>query len=95
MQPFVAWELEDLLGSIKKWTSRLIGNWLTTQPQVMQPQGPVHNRPRFWQPESYDRIIRDEEELARFRAYIAQNPAAAHCRPGESSMQCETGRLGL
>jgi REP element-mobilizing transposase RayT len=83
VQPFDGWELEDLLGSIKKWTSRLIGSWLTTQPEAMRPQGPVHNRPRFWQPESYDRIIRDEEELTKFRTYIAQNPNAAHCRPGE------------
>jgi putative transposase len=83
VQPWDGWELEDLLGSIKKWTARLIGQWLSTQPEDQRPQGPVHDRPRFWQPESYDRIIRDGEELAKFRVYIAHNPAAAHCRPGE------------
>ena len=83
VQPFDGWELEDLLGSIKKWTSRLIGKWLATQPEALRPDGPVHNRPHFWQAESYDRIIRDDEEWVKFRSYMAQNPEAAHCRPGE------------
>ena len=30
----------------------------------------------FWQPNFYDRVIRDNEELARIRNYIADNPAA-------------------
>jgi type I restriction enzyme R subunit len=68
--------LEDLLGSIKKWTSRLIGKWLANQPESTRPNGPTHNRPRFWQYESYDRIIRDEEELMGFRDYIAKPRAA-------------------
>lgn len=83
VQPFDGFELEDLLGSIKKWTSRLIGQWLTTGPDIPRPQGPEHRRPRFWQQESFDRIIRDEEERTKFRAYIASNPEKANCRPGE------------
>jgi putative transposase len=70
-------ELEDLLGSIKKWTSRLIGLWLLDQPVAVRPRGPTHTKPRFWQHESYDRVIRDAEELTIFRCYIARNPEEA------------------
>jgi REP element-mobilizing transposase RayT len=31
---------------------------------------------RFWQPNYYDRVIRDEAELDRIREYIAYNPIA-------------------
>ena len=82
VQPIDGWELEDVLGSIKKWTSRLIRQWLTTQAESIQPRNDGHNRPRFWQQESFDRIIRDEEEWVRFRRYIADNPEAAKCRAG-------------
>ena len=75
--PFDGWELEDLFGSIKKWTSRLIGQWLLKQPESLQTAGPTHNKPRFWQHESYDRIVRDAEELTAFRRYIARNAEAA------------------
>jgi type I restriction enzyme R subunit len=78
-----SYELEDLLGSVKKWTSRRIRLWLATQPDSVQPAGPPHNRPRFWQQESYDRIVRDIEELTAFRRYIARNPLEAKLRDGE------------
>ncbi len=42
------------------------------------------SRPRFWQYESYDRIIRDAEELAAFRRYIVRNPEAAGMKASES-----------
>ena len=71
------------LGSVKKWTSRRIRWWLQTQPQCVQPAGPPHNRPRFWQQESYDRIVRDIEELMAFRCYIARNPHEAKLRERE------------
>jgi len=77
---FGGWELEDLLGSIKKWTSRHIGNWLEKQPNAIRPAGITHHKPRFWQHESYDRIVRDVEELVRFRKYIADNPSKANLR---------------
>jgi type I restriction enzyme R subunit len=35
----------------------------------------------FWQTESFDRIVRDTDELARTRAYIATNPRSL--RDGE------------
>ncbi|MCB1021117.1 MAG: transposase [Bryobacterales bacterium] len=31
----------------------------------------------FWQPESYDRWVRDEKELSRIRSYIHENPVKA------------------
>ena len=42
------------------------------------------SKPRFWQYESYDRIIRDAEELAAFRRYIVRNPEAAGLKASES-----------
>jgi REP element-mobilizing transposase RayT len=37
---------------------------------------------RVWQEESFDRLVRDESELAKFHSYIVGNPVAAHLRPG-------------
>ena len=36
-----------------------------------------------WQDENYDRIVRDFDELARYRSYIALNPAQAQLRACE------------
>ena len=74
--PLGGWELEGLLGSIKKWSSRQIGPLLYEQPTP-----PRNSKPRFWQQESYDRIVRNAEELAAFRGYIARNAAQAHLPP--------------
>ena len=38
---------------------------------------------RIWQEESYDRIVRDWNELVRSRDYIARNPENAKLREGE------------
>jgi type I restriction enzyme R subunit len=81
MTPLAGWELEDVLESIKKWTSRRIGEWLdnrSSPPTVPQPK-----RAPFWQQESYDRIVRDREELFIFRRYIAQNPQHAALRASD------------
>ena len=83
IQPFDGLELEDLLGSIKKWTSRRIGHWLTAHPDTIPPDEPQYERDRFWQQESYDRIVRDVEELSWFRKYIADNAAQAQVPAGE------------
>ena len=86
IQPFDAWELEDLLGSIKKWTSRKIGRKYDVATSIL-PQAESEteaSRHRFWQYESYDRIIRDVEELAAFRRYIVRNPEAAGMKASES-----------
>lgn len=78
--PFENWKLEDILASIKKWTSRLIGMWTRATDSGLDSESQatvMHNKPRFWQYESYDRIIRDEEELFNFRRYIGENPRKA------------------
>jgi putative transposase len=36
----------------------------------------------FWQPESFDHIVRSEQQLFRFRDYIRENPKNARLRPG-------------
>jgi hypothetical protein len=39
---------------------------------------------RFWQPESYDHWIRNDEERARIAAYIRRNPVSARlCKEPE------------
>ena len=80
--PIGEYEVEDILGSIKKWSSRLIGEWLGQQDAALHPSGPNHNKPRFWQHESYDRIVRDVAELTVFRRYIANNPGQARIQAG-------------
>jgi putative transposase len=37
----------------------------------------------FWQSESFDHLVRSEEQFQFLRSYIANNPAAARLRPGE------------
>ena len=86
VQPFDGWELEELLGSIKRWTSRLIGKWLAAQSKSLQPE-PMHARERFWQPEFYDRIVRDGAELHRYRRYIADNASKAGLPAGQYEYQ--------
>lgn len=40
----------------------------------------------FWMDESHDHIVRDANELAAFRHYIAANPAKARLKPDEYSL---------
>lgn len=42
---------------------------------------------QFWMDESYDRIVRDWDELTVFRRYIAQNPTEARLRPDEYTLE--------
>lgn len=72
-QPHTGWDLEVLLGGIKKFASRQINQWAKDLGQ--EDRLPAK---RLWQQESYDRIVRDTEELAAYRKYIAANPAKAH-----------------
>ena len=81
--PLDSWDLEDWLGSVKKWTSRRIGPWLSRHADVLSRSTRPHNKPRFWQHESYDRIVRDAEELAVFRRYVGNNPTTSRLRLGE------------
>ncbi len=62
--------LEDILHSWKRFTANEINAKLGLE-------GP------FWQPESFDRIIRDDEHLYRVIQYIGSNPKRANLRPGQ------------
>jgi len=59
--------LSQILHSWKSFTAKAAN-------QVLQRQGP------FWQPESYDRLIRSEEELRNQVRYVAENPARARLK---------------
>lgn len=82
MTPCQGWKLEQLLGSIKKWSARRIGEWMQEQ-NIEAPQGQSESTIGFWQGESYDRIVRDRVELAAFRDYIADNPDKARLASAE------------
>lgn len=56
--------LQDILESIKKFSARKCNN-------LLKRSG------KFWQHESYDRIIRDREELYYVLKYILDNPVKA------------------
>jgi putative transposase len=61
-------ELEWLLKGIKGSTARQCN-------QLLGRSG------RFWQPDSYDHIVRTPEELVQYRQYIADNPKKAGISP--------------
>lgn len=68
VQPFPGVELEQWLYSVKRYASNII---------VKQDPSRVRESMRkgnLWQKESFDRIVRDADELARTRRYIEANP---------------------
>jgi putative transposase len=69
-------ELEDWVGSVKRHAARQIGKIVGTSPQ---------RSGHFWMKESFDRVIRDREELRRTREYIRKNPASANLREDEAT----------
>lgn len=69
VQPFPGVQLEEWLYSIKRFTSTEMGKDSSLETRVVMKQG------HLWQTESFDRIVRDIEELTRTRRYIANNPA--------------------
>lgn len=64
IRPFAGFDLEQLIGDIKKVTARFVNNR-------------EHRSGALWQQESYDRIIRDTEHLYRVVEYIGNNPRKA------------------
>ena len=62
VQPLEGYELEDILRSWKGFTARRLQR---------------HGRAgRIWQPEYWDRLIRDEDEFLGAMRYVAGNPFA-------------------
>ncbi len=70
LTPQEGWELSAVLHSWKSFSAHEINRRLNRR-------GPV------WQKESYDHIVRSEEQFAHYRRYIRQNPVKARLRPGE------------
>lgn len=70
--------LKDILHSLKSYTAQQINKHL-------KKSGPV------WKQESYDHIVRNQEELIRIRKYIRDNPAKAGIRVAYT--ECGQGRL--
>lgn len=64
VRPLDGYELPDILHSWKSFSAHVINNALK-------------RTGKLWQPESYDHIVRDMDELSRIRNYIWNNPQKA------------------
>jgi putative transposase len=56
--------ISAILHSLKRYTARQANS-------ILQRQG------SFWQPESYDHVVRDDEEFLRITEYVLNNPVKA------------------
>jgi carbamoylphosphate synthase large subunit/REP element-mobilizing transposase RayT len=76
-QPTAGFALSDVLHSWKSFTAHEIKR--------------LHrgDAGAIWQDESFDRIVRNWEELQAYRAYITRNPEKAHLGAGEFVLQTE------
>jgi REP element-mobilizing transposase RayT len=68
--PFRDWPLEELTASWKKHTAQKIN-------RLLGRNGPL------WQPESHDRIIRDNDHFRRAVRYVLGNPVKGGLPPNE------------
>src|SRR4029077_10428318 len=74
IQPAKGASLCDILHSWKSFSGKAINGLLETS-------GPI------WQEETYDRIVRDWNELVQYRSYIVRNPEKAKLREGEFALE--------
>jgi type I restriction enzyme R subunit len=70
VRPILSNQLENILGSVKGFTSTK----LTKQDEKIG---------KLWQQENYDRLVRDRNELRIWRRYIQRNPEKAGLRQSE------------
>jgi putative DNA methylase len=71
LTPCAGHELSDILQSLKSYTANEANKLL-------------HRRGQFWQPESFDRWVRDANHFAKVIAYIENNPVKARlCKKPE------------
>src|SRR5213595_370157 len=70
VQPKSGHSLSEILHSWKSFSAHSISKAL-------------HRKGDFWMEESHDRMVRDFEELERYRDYIKENPVAAKLGEGE------------
>jgi REP element-mobilizing transposase RayT len=73
MTPMEAYQLEEILHSVKSYSAK----------RINKKTGQVG---RLWQKESYDHIVRDADQLAAFQSYIRNNPAKANLKEGECTL---------
>ena len=79
VQPEVEWSLTRVLHSWKSFTAhKLVKAYGRAAP--------------IWLPESYDRLVRNEIELARFTRYIVQNPRRRWPAVGEYKWVWHSGQ---
>jgi REP element-mobilizing transposase RayT len=71
LTPLPGHELEDILQSRKRHSARELNLLLNRSGD-------------FWQKHSYDHIVRDDAEWKALQKYIAENPAKAALKVGES-----------
>ena len=71
VMPFPSFDLEKIMKTLKGVTSREVGKL----------NGDL--RGHVWQAETYDRCIRDRDELVRIRRYIQRNPMVARLSENE------------
>ena len=67
--------LHEMMGTIKKYTARQCNLILRRTEQS------------FWQNETYDRLVRDRDELYRIISYILDNPVKAGLCESRSSWE--------
>lgn len=70
VQPLEGHDLETILASIKRWSARRVNG-------LRNRSGPL------WQRESFDHIVRNEEQYRRIRSYIEENPRKARLKHGQ------------
>jgi REP element-mobilizing transposase RayT len=63
-RPLPGWQLQNILHSWKSFTAKEANKLL-------------HRQGEFWEPESYDHLIRSEEEFHHYVEYVALNPVRA------------------
>lgn len=80
VRPLDEWKLEQILHSWKSFTAHAINRLLSLQGL-------------FWQDESFDHIVRNEQQLIRFANYIRNNPGKAQLLEPHYRLGC--GRGGL
>jgi REP element-mobilizing transposase RayT len=69
--PHRGYTLSQILHNWKSYTAHQAAR----MPQPSPRRGPTGGR--FWQPESYDHLIRDEAEFERLLVYVVENPVRA------------------
>ena len=70
--------------------TRIVHGWKSYTANQLQRSGGIKGP--MWQEESFDRIVRHENELRRFHHYILSNPSNARLAPG--SFITGTGSAG-